>query len=168
MKERFLKILVVVVYGSVFAVLLPLLLIYIGEKLQEVCQIDLPEILRGVIGALCILLGGSFLISSLIAHIKIGKGTPVPLLPSKKLIVKGPYKVSRNPMQLGWMLYFLGVGTLLSSLTTGLLGFVVAFTFGTLYNKYIEEKELLKRFGAEYQEYKRSTPFLIPKLRRKK
>ncbi len=31
-----------------------------------------------------------------------------------------------------------------------------------LFTKFIEEKELEKRFGGEYLVYKRTTPFLIP------
>jgi protein-S-isoprenylcysteine O-methyltransferase Ste14 len=33
-----------------------------------------------------------------------------------------------------------------------------------IYIKLIEEKELEDRFGSEYLEYKRRTPFLIPRL----
>jgi protein-S-isoprenylcysteine O-methyltransferase Ste14 len=38
---------------------------------------------------------------------------------------------------------------------------LILFSF---YNKLVEEKELLLRFGKQYEEYKRKTPFLIPKL----
>jgi protein-S-isoprenylcysteine O-methyltransferase Ste14 len=37
--------------------------------------------------------------------------------------------------------------------------------FSTAYIK-LEEKELEARFGEEYKEYKRKTPFLIPKIRK--
>jgi len=36
-----------------------------------------------------------------------------------------------------------------------------------IYIKWIEEKELGERFGSEYLEYKRRTPFLIPSFGRK-
>jgi protein-S-isoprenylcysteine O-methyltransferase Ste14 len=36
-----------------------------------------------------------------------------------------------------------------------------------IYIKLIEEKELEERFGSEYVEYKKRTPFLIPSFRRK-
>jgi len=36
--------------------------------------------------------------------------------------------------------------------------------FSTTYIKLVEEKELEARFGEEYREYKRKTPFLIPKI----
>jgi len=34
-----------------------------------------------------------------------------------------------------------------------------------IYIKLVEEKELEQRFGVEYLEYKRRTPFLIPRFR---
>jgi protein-S-isoprenylcysteine O-methyltransferase Ste14 len=33
-----------------------------------------------------------------------------------------------------------------------------------MYIKFIEEKELEARFGQEYSEYKKRTPFFIPKI----
>jgi protein-S-isoprenylcysteine O-methyltransferase Ste14 len=48
---------------------------------------------------------------------------------------------------------------------------MVVLLFGTLllllYVKGIEEKELPQRFGEEYLEYKRRTPFLIPRFWKK-
>jgi len=35
-----------------------------------------------------------------------------------------------------------------------------------IYIKLIEEKELEERFGSEYLEYKKRTPFLIPFLQK--
>jgi protein-S-isoprenylcysteine O-methyltransferase Ste14 len=46
--------------------------------------------------------------------------------------------------------------------------FVVVALFSTIvltYVKLIEEKELEKRFGDDYTAYKRTTPFLIPRLK---
>ncbi len=42
-----------------------------------------------------------------------------------------------------------------------LLGFII----GSSYHKFIEEKELMLRFGDDYKNYKENTPFLIPKLK---
>jgi protein-S-isoprenylcysteine O-methyltransferase Ste14 len=54
------------------------------------------------------------------------------------------------------------------------LGSIAAVGLGLIYPvgilayiKLIEEKELQERFGSEYLEYKRRTPFLIPSLRKK-
>lgn len=90
------------------------------------------------------------------------KGTPVPAAATEKLIVSGPFKYCRNPLQLGFILYLLGVGTALFSLATGIVALFLGFVVGYAYHRYVEEKELYVRFGSEYDEYRRSTPFIIP------
>lgn len=45
---------------------------------------------------------------------------------------------------------------------TALLAVAVFATLLISYLKIIEEKELQMRFGSEYIEYKRKTPFIIP------
>jgi protein-S-isoprenylcysteine O-methyltransferase Ste14 len=94
----------------------------------------------------------------------VGEGTPAPTAPTQRLVVEGPYKLCRNPMKLGAISYYLGLGTLFHSLTTGLICFFVGLIIGTLYHKLVEEKELLIRFGEDYEKYKRSTPFLMPRF----
>lgn len=48
------------------------------------------------------------------------------------------------------------------------LGLVVAFLIVLVaYLKLVEEKELEARFGKEYVEYRKSTPFLVPRVRGK-
>ena len=45
---------------------------------------------------------------------------------------------------------------------------VMVFVFSAIilsYIKFIEEKELEQRYGDEYVEYKKRTPFIIPRLK---
>jgi protein-S-isoprenylcysteine O-methyltransferase Ste14 len=97
----------------------------------------------------------------------LGKGTPAPFAPTQRLVVDGPYRLCRNPMKLGAISYYLGVGTLFDSLATGIGCFLVALAIWTFYHKTVEEKELAARFGKDYQAYKKSTPFLIPSFKTK-
>jgi protein-S-isoprenylcysteine O-methyltransferase Ste14 len=69
-------------------------------------------------------------------------------------------------MSLGFYLWVLGVALITGS---------TAFTIGVLFAiipahllclLYFEEFELRLRLGAEYEAYRRSTPFLIPARRR--
>jgi protein-S-isoprenylcysteine O-methyltransferase Ste14 len=78
--------------------------------------------------------------------------------------VSGPYKFCRNPMILGAMLYYLGMGTYFGSLRIGIVMFLLSLIVGSCYIKLIEEKELQLKFGADYEEYKKNKPFLIPKF----
>ena len=83
------------------------------------------------------------------------------MLPTKKLLVVGPFKYCRNPMTLGTILAYGGIAILIGSFTALLaVGIFAARLIG--YLKMIEEKELQMRVGSEYIEYKEKTPFIIP------
>lgn len=47
------------------------------------------------------------------------------------------------------------------------LGGTFFLAAGTFYHKTMEEKELAARFGKDYEAYKKSTPFLIPRFKTK-
>ena len=42
--------------------------------------------------------------------------------------------------------------------------FIIFFIINIVYFKIFEEKELVKRFGADYENYKNSVPLLFPKF----
>jgi len=93
----------------------------------------------------------------------LGKGTPIPIIATRKLVIQGPYRYCRNPMTLGTIMVYLGVAIWLGSLSG--LALALIYPVGILvYIKLIEETELEGRFGSEYVEYKKRTPFLIPRL----
>lgn len=95
-----------------------------------------------------------------------GKGTPIPLMATKKLVTEGPYRYCRNPMALGTSLFYAGIPIWLGSVSAVPLAMI--YPAGIMvYNRFVEEKELEARFGSEYLEYKERTPFLIPKIFRR-
>lgn len=103
---------------------------------------------------------------SVLVQFRIGKGTPIPMIPTKKLIVQGPYVYCRNPMGLGIFVFYLGFGILAGSISS--IAFTMLFMSLLLaYYRFIEEKELEARFGQDYIEYKKRTPFLIPWKRKR-
>lgn len=93
-----------------------------------------------------------------------GKGTPVPLVPTKEFLPTGPYQYCRNPMMLGFFLYLAGWSALFNR-TGSWIAAAVLMILLVLEIKFIEEKELEQRFGEAYREYKKKTPFFVPKLR---
>lgn len=99
-------------------------------------------------------------------QLAIGKGTPAPNAPTQALVIVGPYKYTRNPIEFGALFYYFGFGLLLGTLFHGLVCLLLGFLIGSSYHKFVEEKELRLRFGEEYEEYRKRTPFLIPRLRR--
>lgn len=82
----------------------------------------------------------------------VGKGTPVPLDPPRRLVVRGPYRVVRNPMAIGVGLALVGASLLYRS--AGLFGFTVFFLlFIHLMVVLYEEPTLRRQFGSEYEAY---------------
>ncbi|MFC2006147.1 methyltransferase family protein [Chloroflexota bacterium] len=92
------------------------------------------------------------------------RGTPVPFNPPPRLITTGPYAYIRNPMLLGLFIFLLGLGTLFNSLSLIFIFTPLFILINVLYLKAIEEKEMGKKFGKQYLEYKKKVPMFIPKL----
>ncbi len=82
---------------------------------------------------------------------------------TQTLIVQRPYSYCRNPMALGTILLYLGVAVTIGSISA--VGLVLIGAAALLaYIKAVEEKEMVLRFGNSYLEYKKQTPFLIPRF----
>jgi protein-S-isoprenylcysteine O-methyltransferase Ste14 len=152
--------------GILFLVLIPAALISASSPLDR--ALHLPKLVyepvNGLLGLLFILTGLLFGLWSNYVQFTIGRGTPVPIMATQKLIVQPPYSYCRNPMALGAIVLYLGIAIWLGSLSA--LGMVLLPAICLLiYIKLIEEKEMELRFGADYIEYRRQTPFLIPRFR---
>ena len=69
----------------------------------------------------------------------------------------------RHPQYFGGILAHIGISFLLSSFFSLLvLPIIIILNFLICWK---EEKELIKEFGNEYEEYKKKVPILFPKLR---
>lgn len=165
-RERSLKYKVVasVIGALVFLAVVPGALFLAGYGIQKHLLQGWTEYVRHSVSVASIVVGLLLLAWCAFTQLRIGKGTPVPLAATQKLIISGPYRYTRNPMQLGAMIYYFGLGTLFDSVEIGLLMLLFAFLLGSLYNRFVEEKELGRRFGKEYEAYRAKTPFLIPKV----
>jgi protein-S-isoprenylcysteine O-methyltransferase Ste14 len=73
-----------------------------------------------------------------------------------EMIEEGPYRVSRNPLYLGLVTSYVGLGLLTDSLWALLLtpAAVAAIEWGAIRP---EETYLRQRFGAKFEEYARRT-----------
>jgi protein-S-isoprenylcysteine O-methyltransferase Ste14 len=81
-----------------------------------------------------------------------GRGTPAPVDAPKKLVVRGLYRYTRNPMYGGVLTVILGWAVLFQAASLALYGFIVAACFHTFVVLY-EEGRLRREFGAQYEEY---------------
>jgi protein-S-isoprenylcysteine O-methyltransferase Ste14 len=95
------------------------------------------------------------------------KGTPIPFNPPAKLVVNGLYRIVRNPMHLGWTVTLVGLALLMQSFTLLVIFIPLFILVHVVYLKSIEEKELEKKFGQAYLDYRRRVPMFIPLLIRK-
>jgi protein-S-isoprenylcysteine O-methyltransferase Ste14 len=112
-------------------------------------------------GLLAVLLGGSLAIWTILAQVMLASGTPFPMIPTQKLIILGPFKYCRNPMTLGTIVAYAGAAIWVGSFSA-LLAVAILAALLITYLKLIEEKELALRFGQEYLDYKKVTPFMFP------
>ena len=94
-----------------------------------------------------------------------GRGTPAPINAPKKLVVRGLYRYTRNPIYLGvltvllgWTIMFQGRALLIYAFCVG-IGFHI---FVVLY----EEPHLARQFGAEYHHYCEKVGRWLPRFRR--
>jgi len=162
------RMIAVIFGGVIFWLIIPFLIIVVSSYIDQ--KLHLPKFYYGrinpIIGLLFIVVGWLFANWTVKIQFSLGKGTPIPLMATQKLIVKGPYTYCRNPMTLGTAIFYLGVATWLGSMSA--IGLGLIYPAGILiYIKLIEERELEERFGFEYLEYKMKTPFLIPSLGKK-
>ncbi len=158
------KIISLIIGAIFFLIILPAIFIFVGRTVEiYLFQIN-NSILELTVVLISIPLGLFFLFWTTLFQWKIGKGTPAVNAPTEKLVTSGPYKLCRNPIEFGAIFYYLGIGTLIDNLVIGIICMFLGFVIGSIYNKFIEEKELQMRFGKEYEEYKKHTPFILPKI----
>ena len=86
------------------------------------------------------------------AFVRIGKGTPAPFDPPRRLVVRGPYRFVRNPMYIGGGLALGGAALFYES--ASLLAYAAAFLLAAHFFVVVYEEPTLRRgFGAEYEAY---------------
>jgi protein-S-isoprenylcysteine O-methyltransferase Ste14 len=107
--------------------------------------------------------GAAVALSCILTFALIGKGTPAPFDPPRRLVVRGPYRVIRNPMYLGAGLALGGAALFYQSVAlacyTGL--FLLAMhVFVVTY----EEPTLRQTFGNGYEAYCGQVRRWLPRL----
>jgi protein-S-isoprenylcysteine O-methyltransferase Ste14 len=81
--------------------------------------------------------------------------TVKPFEESSALIISGAFRISRNPMYLGFVLILIGIAVLLGSLSPYAVIFAFVVLMDTVYVR-VEEQMLAEKFGPEWEEYKQS------------
>ncbi|HEX2915156.1 MAG TPA: isoprenylcysteine carboxylmethyltransferase family protein [Chloroflexia bacterium] len=113
-----------------------------------------------VIALLCYLLAGVIALWVTWVFALEGKGTPAPSQPPRELVIAGPFKYTRHPMYLSFILAFYGTGRLLGLKST--LPLLAIFVAYLRHHAKGEEEVLLERFGEAYQTYRQKVPGGLP------
>jgi protein-S-isoprenylcysteine O-methyltransferase Ste14 len=105
-----------------------------------------------VAGMVVVASGAALALWCIATFVVIGRGTPAPFDPPRRLVVVGPYRLVRNPMYIGAALALAGASLFYES--WALLGYCAAFAFVThLFVVMYEEPTLRATFGAPYVSY---------------
>lgn len=166
------RIFVLIGSGIYVMIMLPIIGILVSMAMDNL--LNLPKIIPPpynlVVAPIFLIVGFFWAIWANIEIYKRGNGSPVPFKDTHTLNVvsSGPYKYTRNPMIFGYVLIWIGLGILINSffLTVGFSLIILILLI--LVVKLWEEKNLEKRFGSQYLEYKKNFSFIIPFLKIRK
>src|SRR5580692_8553641 len=140
-----------IVYATLF---IGFLLIYLPTRVLSSTGIvrpvtfGAPQVAGTIIGTAGVLLA----LWCISTFVWIGRGTPAPFDPPRRLVIRGPYRFVRNPMYIGAGLALGGAALFYESLP--LLIYAGLFLLVThVFVMSYEEPTLRKTFGPEYEAY---------------
>jgi protein-S-isoprenylcysteine O-methyltransferase Ste14 len=140
-----------VTYAALF---IGLVLIYLPARvlswsgIVRPATIGVPQVAGMVIGAA----GAAVALWCIFTFAFIGRGTPAPFDPPRRLLIQGPYRFVRNPMYIGAGLALASAAVFYESWP--LLGYAgVFFLITHIFVVWYEEPTLRRTFGPEYEAY---------------
>ena len=140
-----------VTYATLFVALV---LIFLPARVLSRSGVIAPETmgLRQIAGIVVAAVGAALAFWCVLMFAFVGRGTPAPFDPPRRLVVEGPYRLVRNPMYSGAGLALGGVALFYHSWM--LLAYVGLFWLAThLFVLWYEEPALRRTFGKEYETY---------------
>ena len=95
--------------------------------------------------------------------VQVGRGTPLPFDPPRRLVVSGLYRYLRNPMQVSMVLVLVILAFWIGSYWIFGIG-VIGFIYSVGFAAWSEEIDLRERFGSECIDYFKEVKPWIPRL----
>lgn len=136
------------------ALFIGLLLIYLPARLLSWSGIVRPAInaTPQIAGIVVSALGATLALWCIFTFALIGRGTPAPFDPPRRLVIRGPYRFVRNPMYLGAGLALAGAALFYQSwpLLAYAVGFLLVMHIFVVWH---EEPTLRRTFGQDYEAY---------------
>jgi protein-S-isoprenylcysteine O-methyltransferase Ste14 len=140
-----------ITYASLF---IGFVLIYVPARLLSWSGIVRPASIewQQLVGMLIGIVGAIIALWCVFTFAFVGRGTPAPFDPPRRLVIKGPYHFVRNPMYIGAGLALGSAALFYESLP--ILGYTCFFFLIThLFVVWYEEPALRRTFGQEYEAY---------------
>jgi len=107
--------------------------------------------------------GAALVVWCILSFAILGRGTPLPLDPPRRLVVRGPYRYVRNPMYLGAGLALAGAAMYYQ--TAALLAYLSVFLLLTHITVVLyEEPTLRQTLGQDYDAYCRQVHRWWPRI----
>lgn len=151
---------IVVVWTLILAVF-PYFILILEDKLG-VWRFSFP--FQKIVAAV-LFIGISFVgVSGAITMARVGRGTPLPLDATTRLVVRGIYAYVRNPMAISGIGQGLAVALFWGSPLVAVYALMGAFIWQFIFRP-LEEEDLRKNFGADYENYCRAVRCWIPNRR---
>ena len=151
-----------VTYAALF---IGLLLIYLPARLLSWSGVVRPDAIgvQQVIGMVVGTLGAAIALWCIFTFAFIGRGTPAPFDPPRRLVIRGPYRHVRNPMYIGAGLALAGAALFYSSIP--ILVYTAVFLLVLhIFVVWYEEPTLRRTFEQEYEEYCHRVRRWLPKI----
>lgn len=140
-----------VTYSTLFA---SLVLIFIPGRILSASGIDRPAAIGVWQGAGVVvgLIGAGLCLWCILTFVLVGRGTPSPFDPPRRLVAQGPYRLVRNPMYIGAAIAVLGAAMFYQSFALASYAGVFLLMTHVFVIGY-EEPTLRRMFGQEYTLY---------------
>jgi protein-S-isoprenylcysteine O-methyltransferase Ste14 len=116
-----------------------------------------------VVGAVLVVVGVAVVARAFVRFVVEGLGTPMPVAPPERLVVGGLYRHVRNPMYVAVLTAVVGETLLLGQVSLLIYAACVAAAT-SLFVRLYEEPALRRRFGEQYDAYRRAVPGWWPRL----
>ena len=114
-----------------------------------------------VLGGMLLVAGATLVLETTARFVFHGRGTPAPWAPPERFVERGSYRFVRSPMYVGVLLLVVGQALLLGREILFAWA-AAAWLIFTAVLVFYEEPGLRRRFGGEYDDYRRRVRRWVP------
>ncbi len=143
-------------------IIIPVIIFNLTKSSQSAFLINQPNWITIPLGIIALISGLTLMWQTIALFYRKGEGTLAPWHPTQKLVVEGPYRYVRNPMISGVLCILIAESLLLKSFPI-FCWMLFFFIINYVYFIVKEEPDLKKRFGKDYEVYKKNVPRWIPR-----